>query len=194
MSVRLEQQKKFYEEEREQRRLKELELLKQKKMIQDSLGALRQKEQLLAQQKKLYEDDVGRAKQKEQLLLHRIEQLQRDWRASASKLDQTQRDLMQQKKVLQGEQTRATLAQQEMARVAAFNERAAESRLKASQAQNAPAAGTLSSLEQEAQRELGVWQKNTEEPASQDQPDKADPAGPPPSRSLFRPRPWMKLK
>lgn len=82
LTVRLDQQKKFYDEEREQRRNREMELLEQKKAFQDVSSTLRQRDQALSQLKKAYEDDMSRAKQREQMLSRRLEQLQGEWRAA----------------------------------------------------------------------------------------------------------------
>ena len=97
-SIRLQQQKKFYDEERELRRQKELEILQLKKTIQDDNNALRQRDQQLAHEKKIYEDKAARWRSKEQVLSRRVEQLQQDWRALSTKLDQSQRDMSLQRK------------------------------------------------------------------------------------------------
>jgi len=194
-AVRLEQQKKFYDEEREQRRQRELELLQQKKALQDATGAVRQKEQLVLQQKKLHEDDAARWKSKEQVLGRRVEQLQRDWRNASAKLEQTQRELLQQKRLYQSEQNRAYQSHQAAARRQIISEQNAETAelLDPRPEEDAAPTDHIEAIETEAQRELEEWQNSRQA----EQEGIRDPQGEDTSsarKPKFRPRPWMKLR
>lgn len=197
--ARLEQQKKFCEEEREQRRQREIELLQQKKSLQDATGSLRQKDQQLSQQKKLYDDESARWKTKEQMLTRRVEQLQQDWRSMSTKLEQTQRELMMQKKTFPTDFRTATPARPD-ARKSIFNEQVEDKKpFSPPPAREVEVKSQLVSIEKEAQREIQVWKEKNEpkdekpgKPAEEIQKNQ-NPSDEPP-KSLFKHRPWIRLK
>lgn len=184
-TVRLDQQKKFYDEEREQRRQRELELLQQKKSLQDANAAVRQKDQHIAQQKKLNDDERARWHHKEEILSRRVEQLQREWRAASTKFEQAQRELLQQKKAHHGDQNRGLYAKQEQVRRSIRSNKTTSSLADIEEEQSLP----LAEIEHEAERELRTWQ-NTR----RDQPPTADEPPRLPPKTGFQPKPWMRLK
>jgi chromosome segregation ATPase len=144
VDVRLQQQKKFYDEERELRRQKEVELMQQRKLYQDTVGTLRQKEQAFAHQRRLQEDELGRSRQKEQVLLRRIEQLQKDWRAAAGRLEQAGKEIAQQRKTLKSKGKKGSAREIDEPESLAFQSNSA---------------AVLKNLEAEAQAELKEWQR-----------------------------------
>ena len=85
MGLRLEQQRKFYDSEREQRRQREMELQQLKKQYQDAANEWRQKERGLAQQVRVNEEDLARMREREATINSRLEQLQAAYTAAVNR-------------------------------------------------------------------------------------------------------------
>jgi hypothetical protein len=200
--VRLDQQKKFYDEERDLRRKRESELMQQRKTIQDAQGTIRKKEQLLTQQGKLHTDEASRWKQKEAVLTKRIEQLQHDWRSASNRLEQFQREILQFKK--QGDATLGPMDAMddpiEPEPLAAFepddvgNITEADDVLPPVQPAEVDNTDDFQQLEEQLQSEMQQIQENQRDNETDDGQGKVVKPVAPPPKSAFKMKPWMKLR
>ena len=221
IAARLVQQKKFYDEERELRRQKEVELMQQKKALQDVQTLSRQKEQTFTHQKKLHDDELVRARQKEETLLRRIEQLQKDWRSAAGRLEQVNKEAAIQRKDVAVRFPRATPEDPAARRAAVPDTRKSIVPADISM-EDAEPQEILRSMEMKAQAELETWQRmqtvrkpvtpvviEKREPAPgpgkiADLPEKSGPPAdssrgalpgdPQKPKERFKVRPWISLK
>jgi len=123
-----------------------------------------------------------------------VEQLQKDWRAAATKAEQLQREAAQQKKAWQADPARTSAVRPETARRSILSER-----VKPETPEKEPA--PLSALESQAERELKQWQSRRESPpeeaAGPDDPPAPQTGSPDaaiPPKTLFKHRPWFELK